>query len=418
MLKISTARNEITPTDKFMPCYLCGHAIRTELSTGIMDPLWVSAMVLDVEDTKMLWVTIELIGLEKKFTDRLREYVSNKYHVDFNLINISYIHSHSAPEYSYDNIFGLDTKAKEGYPEYIMDKTLKTIDECFNGEFKEVKAYGNTVSIEGCYSNRNGLDKPCDKDVITVEFRDNDKVVGGLCNFTCHSTILGPQNLLVSSDLAGYVARACEKVWGVYPLVCIGAAGDMSNRLYRKGNDLNELNRVGKEMMDQVFNDNYHPVELEIKKPVVKAYRFNKTYLPDYQKKKEQYDTIVDRINNARNFDEKKIYTSALAVATKGLKCEPFTLDLNCAYVDMGDLRYFVVPAELFSRFGVRIKEAMGAKCSILWGYFNYSVGYLGNIEDYGNSFETSSSDIPCGTTEKIVDEIVTLIKKEEVFEC
>ena len=60
----------------------------------------------------------------------------------------------------------------------------------------------------------------------------------------------------------------------------------------------------------------------------------------------------------------------------------------------------------------------MGAKCSILWGYVNYSVGYLGNIEDYGNSFETSSSDIPCGTTEKIVDEIVTMIKKEEVFEC
>ena len=53
----------------------------------------------------------------------------------------------------------------------------------------------------------------------------------------------------------------------------------------------------------------------------------------------------------------------------------------------------------------------MNCKCPILWGYCNYSVGYLGNIDDYGNSFETSASDIPVGTTEKIVSEIVELIK-------
>ena len=59
----------------------------------------------------------------------------------------------------------------------------------------------------------------------------------------------------------------------------------------------------------------------------------------------------------------------------------------------------------------VEIKKAMNCKCPILWGYCNYSVGYLGNIDDYGNSFETSASDIPVGTTEKIVSEIVKLIK-------
>ena len=74
-------------------------------------------------------------------------------------------------------------------------------------------------------------------------------------------------------------------------------------------------------------------------------------------------------------------------------------------------MKYFVIPAELFSRFGVEIKKAMNCKCPILWGYCNYSVGYLGNIDDYGNSFETSASDIPVGTTEKIVSEIVKLIK-------
>ena len=87
---------------------------------------------------------------------------------------------------------------------------------------------------------------------------------------------------------------------------------------------------------------------------------------------------------------------------------------MECYYVDMGDLRFFVIPAELFSRFGMQIKQAMNCKCPILWGYCNYSVGYLGNKEDYGASFETAASDIPIGTTEKIVEEIVEFIKSKQ----
>lgn len=54
----------------------------------------------------------------------------------------------------------------------------------------------------------------------------------------------------------------------------------------------------------------------------------------------------------------------------------------------------------------------MNCKCPILWGYCNYTVGYLGNIEDYGVSFETASSDIPKGTTERITEEIIQFIKE------
>ena len=119
MLKVSTYRKEITPTEKFMPCYLCGHAIRTEKAEGIIDPLWVTSLVLDVDGTKIVWVSVELIGLEKAFTDKIRKMVSEKYDVDINLVNINYVHTHSAPEYSKRNIFGLDSCAVEGYPEFV-----------------------------------------------------------------------------------------------------------------------------------------------------------------------------------------------------------------------------------------------------------------------------------------------------------
>ena len=411
-MKVSTYKIEITPSGKFFPCYLSGHAIRTEKAVGIMHQLWTNALLLSMDGSKMLWITVELIGLNRDYTDNLRKTISERYDIDRDAIYINYVHTHSAPEYQDVSFFG-GPGAIKGYMSFVRSCILEATQNCFEQELQEVKAYYQTVKIEGCYGNRNGNDKPCDKDVTLIKFVHGDNIVAGICNFTNHSTVLGPQNLKVSNDLAGYVARYCEEKWGIYPLVIIGAAGDMSNRLYRQGNDENELNRVGKEMMDQVFaKDKF--VELSLHEPKIYNFNYQDTFYPDKDAKQKQYDEILAKVNNAKSFDEKKVFSSALALAKKGLECKPFVLDMECYYVDMGDLRFFVIPAELFSRFGIQIKEAMNCKCPILWGYCNYSVGYLGNKEDYGASFETAASDIPIGTTEKIVEEIVEFIKSKQ----
>ena len=54
----------------------------------------------------------------------------------------------------------------------------------------------------------------------------------------------------------------------------------------------------------------------------------------------------------------------------------------------------------------------MNVKCPIVWGYSNYSVGYLADIKEYGSSFETAASEIPVGTTEEIVGQIIDSIRK------
>ena len=60
----------------------------------------------------------------------------------------------------------------------------------------------------------------------------------------------------------------------------------------------------------------------------------------------------------------------------------------------MNDLFILTIPAELFSRFGLEIKQAMSAVCPIVWGYSNYSVGYLVDREEYGRSFESAASSV------------------------
>ncbi len=409
-MKAATSQREITPKGRFFPCHLMGHAIRTQEADGILDPLWATALLLETEGIRLLFISVELIGLEREYTDRLRQILAGRYGLPEKHIQISFIHTHSAPEYEEESTFG-GVGAVPGYMDFVAEEILAAADGCFAGEQREVRLWAGTVEIKGCYGNRNGKEKPSDKSFTTLAFKAGEQVVAGAACFSCHSTVLGPQNRKVSSDLAGFAARKLQEKWGVYPLIMIGAAGDVSNRLYRRGNDYAELERMGNEMMDQVL---FAPErQLALGKPEIRTFRFREIYQPDKERKQKQYQEIQKKIEQAETFDEKKVYSSALAIAERGLECRPFCLDLNCTYINLGDLKLITVPAELFSKFGLEIKEAMNAACPICWCYSNYNCGYLGSREDYGASFETAASDIPAGTGEKIVEQMIAFIRKE-----
>ena len=87
-------------------------------------------------------------------------------------------------------------------------------------------------------------------------------------------------------------------------------------------------------------------------------------------------------------------------------------MDCKSILYKLDDLYICSIPAELFSCFGLEIKKEMNVKCPIVWGYSNYSVGYLADKAEYGSSFETAASEIPEGTTEEIVGQIIDTIHK------
>ena len=409
MLQIASSRRCITPVAPYFPCYLCGHAMRKEKAIGIKDDLFVSAHRLLIDQTTLIFVSVELIGLTKTTTDLLKQEISRQYAIDPDNINISFVHTHSAPEYAMVSPFGHGQGAIDGYPEYIHDAIKSCVDDCFKTPLVDVVARTRSIEVQGYYGSRNGLDLPSDKTMRIVEFIHDDHPVASWLNITCHPTVLGPQNLYVSADLAGYLCRGIQKKTGVYPLFMQGAAGDISNRLYRQGNDYAELIRVGEGILEQWFKqDDYSSLTMD--HLVKTTYDFKQTFYPDMDQKRQRVNDIQLKIDTAKTFDEKKVYTSALAAAKANVDINEYTLDLHCVIYKMDDVCILSIPAELFNQFGVAIKKAMAVPCPIIWGYSNYSVGYLVDQEEYGRSFESACSDIPKGTTELIVDGIIDTI--------
>lgn len=415
MIKVNSSSRSITPQGKFFPCYLHGHAIRTELATGILHDIHVSSIVLQIKEKIMIWLSLELAGCDKAQSDQLKEELAKNYKIPTDQIFVSFTHTHSAPEYSdVSAFFGKEKAQVPGYWDFIYNQALECVKDCFEKGLVEVEAYYKRTVIDGYYGNRNGLNKPCDKDLITLEFRNDKKVVAEIASFCCHSTVLGPQNREVDPDLAGAISRLIEEKTGIYAFVMVGSAGDVSNRLYRQGNDADELNRVAQGIMKQHFANN-EEIKLEIDDCQIEHYHYFDEWEINLAELKVQKKVVEEKIAHAASFDEKKVYTSSLAVIENKLKKTHESLDLDCSYIQMGDLALFTMPAELFSCFGMRIKSAMNASCSIFWGYNNYSVGYLYNQEEAGNSFESVISYLPYGTSEKITDEIVDFVKQKQI---
>ncbi len=409
ILRVSSAKTNITPRE---PSYLCGHAIRTRISTGVLDEIECTAMVLEAEEEKLIWVTYDLTILDRELTDEIRMRLRKIYHIPLEYITIAFVHTHAAPEVYPVSPFFEDEEhgARPGYRDFLIEKGLEAVRLCFQKSIIPVRAFGQTMMIEGFYGNRNGLDKVCDKSVNIVKLKDGSgRIAAGFVNLTCHPTVLGPQNLKISGDLFGYIKRGIAREWKVTPLMMQGAAGDMSNRCYRQGNDFNELVRTGEGILNQIFSKEKEE-ELEIDRIRVEPYHYHLEYEPDLALWRKELEEALEKLETERDSDRRKLLTSGTAILKLKLKMPQVTIDFDAAVLRLGDIEICTIPAELFSCFGLEIKKSSKAKMPVLWGYTNYSIGYLVEKSEYGKTFESMVSDIPAGEPERITSELCRLM--------
>lgn len=397
MIKVSQTKSRISAIGRFFPAVMPNG----NWAEGLADEQYASNLVIDIDGTKLIWVTLDCIGTGEAYSLELRTRLSNAYNVPVENINIGYTHSHCAP--GLGRMGGTMKSSDTGHKEYVLDKVVDGVGQAFKQGLCEVEAYARSYDASGYYSNRNGKEKIGDTEIKLVEFRDNKNTVKGvLLAFACHSTVVNFQNTrMITSDLAGALSRGVEERCGVYPLVMLGAAGDMSNRCCRQGNDFAELKRVSEGILARM-DMKVEETKLNLSNLTVTPYQFKETYVTTREERQAQIANIKHRIETAPTDDLRRVFNSALSHAVLEPDGGEFTMDLKGVVVSMGDIKVATMPAELFNRFGLEIKKAMNVTCPIFWGYSNYSVGYLYYKEEAGLSFESAATNIPVGVPEAI----------------
>lgn len=358
-MRVGSARFDITPEGE---TYLIGYRApgRLQPARGVHDRIWGNALLFDDGGQLAFIVSLDVVEIEESMADSVKALIAERFGIDRDLVLIAATHDHSSTA-AYHRTWWTH-KFDQAYYDKLVAAILASVDRCRDGLTEATAVFGRET-ILGYYGNRNHPGESADNEVIVVEFRNRvGEPIGGIVNWAVHSTVLSADNDLLTGDLAGAVCAKLAAARGYAPLMMVGAAGDCSNRHQRQGQDFTELERVADALAQRIAAI---PLDRSVELGVIRS------------------QTLLHTVS-----------------------VEDFHIDAKGWVIDLGRLRLFVFPGELGSAFGVQLK-ATRADLTLICGYANGYYAYWMPASEYGLSFETTSSPIPAGEPERLVQKFI-----------
>ncbi|MBU7004905.1 MAG: neutral/alkaline non-lysosomal ceramidase N-terminal domain-containing protein [Theionarchaea archaeon] len=353
---------DITPRTR---AYIAGYG-QNRLSSGVHDPIWARCLVLEVAGKRMVFLTVDLIGLFLDEVDAIRKAAASEELSPEDIIICS-THNHEGPD-----TLGLwgpnmgQSGVDYNYRLYVSEKAVKCVKEAEDSLRPARLRVGQTM-VEGVA--KNGRDRDIlDPVLIAIQaVGDDGTTIATLVNFANHPEALGSKNTLISADWPNYMYVIVEKVLGGICVFQNGALGGMVTPDVRS-HTFEETERIGTTTGKSAIKclEDVPFMECE-----------NMTHV----------HTIIRIPVANRNF---------LAMRKAGIIRREFQgdeVETELHLIRLGDVDMVTLPGEALPKVGLAIKELMRAKNKLLIGLGNDELGYIIPEEDFDPSkYEESMS--------------------------
>jgi neutral ceramidase len=404
-LMAGVARADITPP---LGGPMGGYGARgSNVSDAVHDPLYAKALVLKDSDTSLAIVTLDLVGFPGDSVDRVKAAIADKTGIEQVMLLSS--HTHSGPDARAD--FPSEEKpwhkdAESKIVAAVVEAQGSLVPATYgvgSGELAEghnrrkVAEDGTTTMF---WENRDRVPtSPVDYEVGVIRFETADgEVLATLVNFTCHPVVLGPENLAISADFPGVMAKQVEEAQGGMCLFANGACGDINPYWDKTPPDegaFEEMTRMGKALADEVLrvSDTIEPHESA-------ADLTAQTEVLEIGPRWDYEDPDVREVLYKR-------YPKAMVDAYLSRYTFPMMADL--VTVTLGeDLAFVGLPGEFFVEHGLTLKEKSVIPHTYAFGYCNEGFGYFPTINaawqgGYGAKEEATVVEVGAG--ERFVNE-------------
>ena len=235
-LRAGVAKVDITPTSLAGITNLWGTQFE-----GVHDKIYVRALVLDNARTTAALIASDLV--EFGDTTAVRQRIAKEIGIPADNILISATHDHNAPRVGSVSP-GATARpggaATAAYSAYVYDRILEAVRQA--KATLQPATVGVGAGRADVNTNRNELtpqgwklgvnpDLPSDKTVWVVKFETPaGEPIAFFVNYAVHAVVMGPENKLVTGDIAGATSRVIEQRFNdrVVALWTSGPAGDQN----------------------------------------------------------------------------------------------------------------------------------------------------------------------------------------------
>lgn len=431
MLKAGTSKVCISPP---VGVPLAGFAARHQTSTGIHDDLFARALVLETPETAIAFVSVDLLALPSEFIRQVRQSIQASTGLRPDSVMIASTHTHAGPV-TITTFFNPDESVDRNYMNTLANAIVEAVTNAWRDRFP-ARAGAGAGHVEGVGVNRRSSDqKPVDEQVGIIKVTDLDaRTRAVLINYSCHPTVLGPDNLEVTGDFPAFAVQEIEAglgdegfamfVNGTQGNISMGHSSELSaigiitpGRTFARAAELGHLLAAATQAALPAIDVNDGPalkaLTLQVTLPL-KHYPTVDETLKSLHEAEAKLSALTS--NNGDNSEEVRrarseqlyasinnFYARETVVFTDGV------LPIELQGLRINDAVFVAVPAEVFVEIGLHIKEKATSPTFIV-GIANGYIGYLPTAAAHeAGGYEVVSSKCRPEAEDVLVDNVLSL---------
>lgn len=369
------------------PTTQCGHLSQTNELFEYHDHLYARASSFKDDNNWIIHLSMDLLAFDLASRNNLQAYLREYYKDDTIHVITSTTHTHYA-----------NSVRNPKYVEYLVDLLKK---EIVLMEYKDVENI--TTSYQRIHSNAVGKSRISGYEtnneyLSLIRFYENDNNFFNIVYYNCHPTILQANVPYFSSEYPGYVLKKLEDNYPNVDFTYLqGAAGDISSRFVRSGQDYEALEELG--------NNLYKEITELMDKDVDKV-EFKLEYKEVYLEYEHEFIPI-DLSQIRQDLSERELETIRLGqIMRKNLeeKNNPiFTTlikDIIISSLNVGSVKFIFFPNEIFSEY----MNYLDLDKQLLVSYSNGYGPYVLPIDFRHVTYEMFTDTLTRKTKEKIID--------------
>lgn len=362
--KAGTAKVKLSPNAEHLKdgVYLGGYGgyLTRGKATGVMDDIYARSLAVSAGTEKVVFVTLDVIGIGNKVLNDIREKASRETGVPAASILISATHTHAGPDFQ-----GLWGGVADTYKDYFIRQTVESIKQAVGSQSEVTIRAGSVEVPQELAGNRRGWGFT-DQTLTAMQFLQKGKTMATFINYAAHTTVFGSSNTKVATDYVGPLQASVESAFGGIALFANGSLGDASPRPQGEGDAraTNYGQELAKYVKKAVANAKNIPPGLSIQSRVIEFKVENQGFIqafkagitsPYYEMKETAAGMFINSTISRIQFGKEN-----------------------------NNIEMVTVPGEATTRLGLELREIMDGKNEIILGLTNDSLGYFIPSDEWG----------------------------------